>query len=381
MIETFKSAYDHARENALHFNNAGFAPWSASTLKAVTEWALKLSSAQPQNVSLAFDETERVRGKLARFVGTKPEQIAFFQTCAAAISQVALGFPFKAGDEIVVWDQEYPSNFHPWRVAAERSGAKVVVAKSDANLATPFESLKSAVTAKTKVIAVSWVQFRSGAQTDLEKLAALGKANGIFTCVDVIQGVGAIPFNFETSGLDAVCGGAHKWLASPLSLGFLALKKEHLELLKPIMVGAMSYGGPDVPSGLDVPLKTGIQKFEPGGRSLLELVAFGATLDLFEQTGISEIAKEAERLSNKLVSGLRDLNYVVHSPHGERIKGAILNFTPSDKSHLKTMAEIEAALLAKKVSFSKRPPGIRLSPHAFVLDSEVETILKALSKS
>lgn len=380
MIEIYKAAFDHARD-VHHFNNAGIAPWSQPTLSAVTHWASKLATGGTTAVGLAIEETEKTRAKLARFIGTKPEQVAFFTTCATAISQVALGFPFQFGDEILVWDQEYPSNFHPWRVAADRSGAKLVIAKSDSTLATPFETLVKSVTPKTRVIAVSWVQFRSGAQTDLKALAAFARERGIFTCIDVIQGLGALPFDFDSSGLDAVCGGAHKWLSSPLSLGFLILRQEHVELLKPIMVGAMSYGGPDIPSSTDVKMVRGMPKYEPGGRQILEMVGLGATLDLYEQVGIAAISTEAERLANLLADGLKANGYVVNSPHGTRISGAILNVSPSSSSACKTIEEMEARLHALKVTFSRRPPGIRLSPHASLRDEQIKILVEGLAQA
>lgn len=378
MIETFKSAYDHARD-VHHFNNAGFAPWSLPTRDAVAHWSSKIASGGAYVVGDAFAESEKTRSKLARFIGTSADQIAFSTTCATAISQVALGFPFKPNDEIVVWDQEYPSNFHPWRVAAERTGAKLVVAKSETSLATPIENLKAVVTPKTRVIAVSWIQFRTGAQTDLKELAAFAKSRGIFTCVDVIQGLGAIPFHFDSLGIDAVCGGAHKWLSSPHSLGFLALKKEHLELLSPIAIGAMCFGGPDVLSSTETQMVKGTQKFEPGGRPLLELIGMGAALDLFSSVGIESISAEAERIASKIAVGIRDHGYDVHSPHGEMIKGAILNFSPTSSSPLKSFEEIEAKLTSLKFTFSKRPPGVRISPHAFLRDDEVQILLDGLA--
>jgi cysteine desulfurase / selenocysteine lyase len=383
MIEVFKSAYAHASET-IHLNNAGIAPWPKQTLEAVTAWSAKLAQGGTSTVGFAFDETEKTRASLAEFLGTRPEQIAFFTTCATAISQVALGFPLKAGDEIVVWDQEYPSNFHPWKIAAERAGAKLVVAKSgsspDSPLATPFANIEAVTTPRTRIIAISWVQYRSGAQTDLKALAQFARERGIFTCVDIIQGFGANEFHFDSSGLDAVCGGAHKWLTSPLSLGFLALRAEHSELLSPIMVGAMTYGGPDIPSSLEAKMRTGVQKFEPGGRQMLEMLGLGQTLELFKKVGISAIAREAERLSNSIADGLRSRGYQVHSPHGEKIRGAILNFSPTSSSPLKTFEEIEQTFAHHKITFSKRSPGIRLSPHAFNRDEEIEKVLQALER-
>ncbi|MFN7729134.1 MAG: aminotransferase class V-fold PLP-dependent enzyme [Bdellovibrio sp.] len=95
--------------------------------------------------------------QLARFIGADTSEVAFFQTTAAALSQAAMGIPLASGDEILTWDQEYPSNFYPWRMPAEKSGAKLIQVESE-NWLTPAQKILDRVTAKTKVIAVSWSQ-------------------------------------------------------------------------------------------------------------------------------------------------------------------------------------------------------------------------------
>jgi cysteine desulfurase/selenocysteine lyase len=377
-IQTYKKAFE--RTNGLiHLNNAGVAPWPLQTERIVNEWASKMASEGTFAAGAHHAKTEETRGLLGQVLGAAPTQIAFFQTCASAISQVALGFDFKAGDEIIVWDQEYPSNFFPWKVAADRSGAKLVIASSDASLATPFENIQKVVTDRTRVIAVSWAQYRSGAITDLTALSDFARKRGIFTCVDIIQAAGAVPFDFNASGLDAACGGAHKWMTSPLALGFLILKPEHVESLHPLSVGAVSYGGPETLSNTQAPMMKGVQRFEPGGRSVLEMIGLGESLRLIAATGVARIAQENEWLSKKLMHGLRERGHVVNSPHGSHFHGAIVNFSPGADSSAKTIEAIDKRLTEARVSFSKRPPGVRLAPHAFVTAEQIDRVLEVLT--
>lgn len=379
-IQDYKNAFAQ-NSGFLHLNNAGIAPWPIKTQLTISDWSLRLSRDGSHAIADVFPESEKTRPRLAGLLGTRPEQIAFFQTCATAISQVALGLKFSPGDEIVVWDQEYPSNFYPWKVAAERSGAKLVIAKSTPELGTPNENLEAVVTSKTKVITVSWVQYRTGAITDLKRLSEFARARGIFTCIDAIQGLGALPFNFDDLKLDAVCGGAHKWFTSPLSLGFLVLQPEHVERLTPLSIGAITYGGTELLASEATPMAKGVSRFEPGGRSLLEMIGFGETLNLITQVGVASISKEANRLAVRLASGLSEKGYVVYSPHasGDRsLTGQILNFGPGEKSPLKSLPEIEDRLRSINASFAPRAPGIRLSPHAFNTDEHIDQVLDSL---
>lgn len=380
-IQLYKDAFKRSSNSGgelIHLNNAGVSPWPNATLAAVQEWSTKLASSGTHAVPDAYAKSELTRSLLAKVLGATENQIAFFQTCASAISQVALGLKLKAGDEIVVWDQEYPSNFYPWAVAAERSGAKLVVAKSSENLATPLQAIEAVVTDRTRVIAVSWVQYRSGAVTDLESLSKFARARNIFTCIDAIQGLGVLPFNFNSLGIDAACGGAHKWFTSPLSIGFLLLRPEHIESLTPLSVGAITFGGTEILASPSTPMAKGISRYEPGGRCLLEFIGFGATLELVDKVGVDRIAQEAEWLARKLMHGLRERGYLIHSPHGAHFRGAILNFAPTPDSRHKTLVDVESQLRSVKVSFATRPPGIRLSPHAFNTATEIERVLEVL---
>lgn len=378
LIQTYKNAFERDSE-LIHLNNAGVSPWPRNTESLVQAWTSRMASEGTHGIAAAVEKSEETRGRLGSVLGALPTQIAFFQTCASAISQVAFGLTLELGDEIIVWDQEYPSNFYPWKLAADRAGAKLVIASSTDTLATPLENIEKVLTPRTRVIAVSWVQYRNGAVMDIQGLATLAKARGIFTCVDIIQGAGLLPFDFIASGIDAACGGSHKWFTSPLALGFLILKPEHIETLTPLSVGAMSFGGFDVLSNVDTPMAKGTQRFEPGGRSIIELVGFGETLKLVASVGVDRIGQEAEWLSRRLMHGLRELGYVIHSPHGAHHRGAIVNFSPTPQTAAKTFEEIEKRLSVAQVSFSKRAPGIRLSPHAFLIAKQIDRVLTVLS--
>jgi cysteine desulfurase / selenocysteine lyase len=376
-IAHFKTMFHSPRE-FLHFNNAGNAPLSLPALKTIETWSRRLAVEGAMAIPEAYREVGKVRSTLAGFLGLDPTCMAFFPSAAAALSQVALGLNLSAGDEILTWDQEYPSNHYPWREAAKRSGAKLIVAPSGPHLETPLETLIEHVTPRTKVIAVSWVQYRSGAITDLEKLTTFARPRGIFTCADIIQGAGVLPFHFSNSGLDAACGGSHKWLLGAPSAGFMCLRPEHVEALPPIYYGAISFGTPDDFAGVHALPKSNSQRFEPGSLPLLDIMALGASVELLAAAGIDRIAQEAEWLARKLMHGLRERGYTVHSPHGTHFRGAIVNFSPGADSKFTTFEDIEAGLEMAKVGFTRRPPGIRLSPHAFNTAEEVEAILEVL---
>lgn len=376
-IAQFKDLFAHSPQH-LFFNNAGIAQIPKPTRDALIDSAEKHYQEGAGCIPDFLAGLEKTRESLAGFLGATPSQTVLFSSTAAAISQVALGFPFSAGDEILTWDQEYPSSFYPWKVAAERTGARLVVAKSGSRLETSAEQLLSHVTNKTKAIAFSWVQYRTGSITDLATVTSFAQSKGIFTCADIIQGAGAIPFDFQKSGLDAACGGSHKFLCSPAGIGFLLLREKHIGRLQPTSVGAFTFGTPEDLSDIRTPMRHDIYRFEPGAKNFAELSAFGATLRLFQQVGIEPIHREILRLTDQLMNGLEAKGYVLYSQRSQIPRSPQVTFGPSDKSALKTIDEIKARLTESGATFGVRPPGIRLSPHAFTRDEEVQRLLTSL---
>ncbi len=319
-----------------------------------------------------WGRTDVVRGELARFLGAHVDEVAYFQTTASALSQAAFGLPLLPGDEVLTWDQEYPSNFYPWREACSRAGAELIQAPSQ-NWETPVSALLERVTPRTKAIAVSWVQYQTGAVTDLSALSEALRGRDIWLIADVIQGVGVRPFHFHQSGFDIVCGGSHKWLCSSYGAGFMLVKKERFADLLPIEVGAMTYGTPETPKSMSIQPRSTASRYEPGSKAMVEVLALGKTLELFEQVGIEKIFAEACRLADLLRQGLRDLGYQLHCT-----SGPIVNFSSRELSDLES---VEKKLSIGGVSFARRGPGVRLSIHAFNRESEVARVISLLSPS
>lgn len=357
-------------------NNAGVAPISTPSYNTARHWLDRFHSEGSRAVLDSIDESESMRTKLGQFLNAPANQIAFFQSAASAISQVAFGLPFKSGDEIITLDQEYPSNFYPWRDAAKRAGANLVTIPNNKDYSTPLDDVVAKVTNRTRMIAISWVQYQAGAIVDLKNLSAFARDRGILVSADCIQGIGQLPFDFQEMGVDFAIGGSHKWMTSPLGVGFLAAREEAFDRLVPNAVGCLTYGTTaDIANINATPLK-GPSKLEPGGRPMAELCAFGATIELFQKVGVGRIAQEAEFLAKRLNHGLRERGYDVVKANGNDQRGAIVTFRGTDLSKYRNQDELDQALTKAGITFARRLDGIRLSPHAF---NTTEDIAHALS--
>jgi cysteine desulfurase/selenocysteine lyase len=369
-IEKFKAEF-YQQGARIHLNNGGLAPISAPARERILYWGERFYQ---EGFYTDHDYMENVlnsRKSLATLIGCDHSEIAFFQSTASAVSQFAFQYPLEEGDEVITWAEEYGSHLFPWQEACRRKKANLIEVKSGENLSTPYQLLVERITDKTKIIAVSWVQFLAGARTDLEALGKITRAKNIFLFVDIIQGLGLHPFDMKKLGVDAVAGGSHKWLFAPVGVGYLAIDQKHIGKVKPHNVGSYTFGTCDDPTDSVCMPKLDALKYEAGSKQVLEITALGASVDLILKTGVIVIEKETLRLATKLRVGLESKGYKVHSPYTvDNHQSAMVNFIPKEQT-------IEA-LKSIPCNFAIRGPGVRLTPAAFASDEAIERVLAVL---
>lgn len=369
-IQDFKNAFSHQK---IHLNNAGLAPISRPARDKILYWGNRFYEEGFYTDQDYMNDVLFSRQKLAELIGTTKEEIAFFQSTASAVSQVCFHYPLEKNDEVIMWDQEYASHLYPWQEACKRSGAKLVLVSSEDNLNTPYERILSAVTEKTKVVAISWVQFQTGAITNLEKLGSELKKRNIFFMVDAIQGLGIFPMKMKEWGISAVVGGSHKWLVSPVGVGFLALDMTYILKIKPHNVGAYTFGTCDDPTDLFCEPKRDALKFEAGSKQVLEITALGASINFILETGVEKIECEVLRLAKLMRLELEQKGFIIHSPYSlENHRSSIVNFQ-------KPGLENKQLALKLPCLYALRGPGVRLSAHAFNTDEEIRQVIASLS--
>jgi len=377
------SSYMNLDPGVIHLNNAGVAPMSNPAKKKAIEALTVMNERGFLGVGELIAAYQEARALLALLVGAEPQQVAFMQTTAAAISQVAFGIKLKPEDEVVILSQEYPSNFYPWKLACKESGASLKVVACEEDFSIPWEALVAAITPKTRVVAVSWVQFQTGSTIDLKSLAEVcHRQPNCWLVVDVIQGLGAIPFDMKTMGVDAICGGSHKWLCGPLGQGFLVLAKHRITELSPLLQGAFTYGTPEDPIQENPVPRLEAIRYEPGSPMILGAVGMGASIQMLLELGVENIYQHGQALRQYLSAGLQKQGHRVFNPHvasratgcGDR-PSAILTFVPKF-----SVEAVKLAFQKNNITFAARAGGIRLSPHGFNSIEELERLLVVLEE-
>ena len=151
-----------------------------------------------------------VRRSLAQLINAEPDEIAFAKNTSEGISFFANGLDWQPGDEVISIEGEFPANFYPWKALQKRGVVLRLVPAEEGRVSQ--ESILRALTPRTRVLTVSFVQYLSGFRLDLEKLGKACAAHDCLLFVDAIQGLGAFPVDVRRANIAGLAADSHKWM-------------------------------------------------------------------------------------------------------------------------------------------------------------------------
>jgi selenocysteine lyase/cysteine desulfurase len=305
---------------------------------------------------------------------TPAENIAAVRNTSEALSMIANGYPFEPGDEIITFEHEYPANFYPWLIQ-ERRGVKVrqipnLPAREDIDPGlvgiVPYEAIEQLITPRTRIVALSHVQFTSGYAIDLARIGALCKARGIDFIVDVAQSLGSMPVFPESMHISALASAGWKWMLGPMGIGVFYTSPAFREKLAPVIIGAetMTQGFDYLDHGWKPHLTA--KRFEYSTSAITHVAALATCLEQnHNHYGIAAIFGEIQRLQDV---------FLAHFDHPQ-IKPLV--FEGPHRSGILSLAAPEAgkysqALAAKGIQTTARGGFLRIAPHFYNTDMEME---------
>jgi cysteine desulfurase/selenocysteine lyase len=357
----------------IHFNHASVAPMSVR-VRAAVEHVTQVMSEEGFAFEDYIETLDGLRASLATLVGVTTDQVSITRGTAHGISLLARGLDWKEGDNVVGARLEYPANLFPWMATRDR-GVEMRLVEPIAGRVTP-EAVLSLVDGRTRVVALSFVQFWNGYRVDLAEIGAECRKRGVILAVDGIQGLGVLPFDLEAMNADFVAAGAGKWLTGTPGIGFTAWRPELLERIDPLLVGVGSMEGRDFFEPA-FQYAGSARKFEESGISWLDLAAFGAGVGLLLEVGIDVIAEHVLGLSQRLAEGLVERGHEIVEPwprEPEESSG-IVSFSRPGATEVELLRDLTAA----GVLCRTHRDFVRLSPHFYNTEEEVDRVLDVLT--
>ncbi|MGR8980043.1 MAG: aminotransferase class V-fold PLP-dependent enzyme [Gammaproteobacteria bacterium] len=358
-------------DQIIYLNHAGVGSWPKRTAVAVSNFAEQNCRFGSYYYPDWLNKEEQLRRQLQALINApSSDDIALVKNTSEALSFVAYGLNWRAGDNIVTSDEEFPSNRMPWESLADRGVELRQAGLAEAN--TPEEALFALVDNRTRLLTISSIQFASGLRMDLEKIGEFCKRRRILFCIDAIQSVGAVEFDVQAYQADFVMADGHKWMLGPEGLGFFYTTPEARDRLKLTQYGWHMMKDTHNYENKPWEMHPTARRFECGSPNMLGIHALSASLSLLLETGMatveSQLLEKAVFLKDKINN---NPNLALLSPPNPRLKSGIVVF----KHRAVENAALYRHLQEKGVVCALRGGGIRFSPHFY---NSFEEIAKAL---
>lgn len=360
------------------FNHAGVSPLPTRAADAVRAYIDHATRAGYVGSSWV-DDIEALREEAATLIGAHGgHEIGLIPNTATGLSMVAGSLPWQAGDHMVVTDAEYPSNRHTWTaLGAKGVEIDIVAAQPDGRI--PTENVVAAIGARTRLVAISHVQWGSGFRSPLRPLADAVHAQGGLIAVDAIQSAGALPVDVVSDDLDFLAAGGHKWMLGPTGTGLLYVRENLIAEMTPLLLGANSMDGGLDHGGDSILLSPTASRFEPGAAATALLLGLRGAISLLLEIGIETIEAQLSDVTDLLCERLESVGCSIFSPRGRTERSGIVCFDrPPSLAERESIDDTWERLAEAGIPTAIRFGRLRASPHFYTPPEHIERLVEAL---
>lgn len=356
-------------------NAANLCPASRPVLEALkreTDSVDKDPSAQ--NRARLSGEKENLRKALATFLRATPEEIVITRNTSEANNMVSSGLDLKAGDEVIVFEDNHPSNLTAWNEKAKRFGYTVITIPQKnphPGMEHYLDAYKKAITPRTRLLSFTHLSSTVGDLFPARELCALAREHNVLSLVDGAQSFGLLDVNLADISPDFYTGSAHKWPCGARECGVLYINSRAHKQVWPSIYSAY-------------PGAVGISRtFESfGQRDEATMIAFRNALEFQTRVGREAIEKRARALAQQLIAGLRTLPEVkVWTSPNPSLNAAVVSFQPGSLNAGKLGQLLyEKDKIGTAGRGSGNRGGLRASPHFYNTPEEIDRLVAAVGR-
>lgn len=350
---------------------------------AMQEFAVRGSEDTQEN-AWAFRQLQRAREAAATLIGAHADEIALLGPTSFGLNLVAMGLPWRPGDEVVYYPDDYPANVYPWK-GLEGRGVTPVAIRTEHTGHITWPHIERAISTRTRLVALASCHFLSGYRIDVERIGSELKARGILFSLDGIQTLGAFPLSVEH--VDFLSADSHKWMLGPVGAGIFYVKRSRMDLLAPTLLGALNVVSPEYVAQDEIRFYSGARRYEPGSLNLPGIVGMLASIELLLAAGLDAVSGRIIALRTMLLDQVRPLGYQLciealdrASDTTDAERSGIVSVTHPDRD----MREISRRLRENGVGASLRyrrdgRAYLRLSPHFYNTYEEMERVARLMA--
>ena len=360
-------------EDKVYLAHAGVSPVPACVERAVAS-AVSAAARDDQEKGLST-LLRQTRTRASELLGADPGEVALIGPTTTGISAVAAGLDWQEGDEVLIYQDDFPVNVYPWQALESRGVTVRRLSTSTLGEITP-ELLVEQLTAKTRLVALASCHFVSGYRIDHEAIGRLLRERDVLFCLDAIQTLGAFPTTVEH--VDFLAADAHKWLLGPCAAGVFYVRRDLQDRLVPQAFGWNNVRCTNYVAQETMNLRSDARRYEAGSFNILGIAGLNAALGLLLEVGIDAIAADLTAKRTGLAAALQARGYEVFFPEGQQTGG--ITSCWREGTDMKVVGE---RLAAENIITSVRGDRagrdyLRFSPHFYNTSSDIDLALELL---
>jgi kynureninase len=319
--------------------------------------------------------SRHVGDRIARVLGGAPGSVQIQPNASLALATVASCFDFKTGrNKVVTSALDFPSMEYFWD-AQRQIGARVEVVPSPDGISVAFDQLLEAIDNETCLVALAHTSYRSSYRVDVEPIVRRAHEKGALVLLDVYQSAGVLQLHATDWNVDFLIGGTIKWLCGGPSCGYLYVRPDLQRDLRPRLTGWVAHDSPFDFSHAPMRYAKSVRRFAQGTPSIPALYSAIPGLEIIEAVGVGEIAAESQRRTQMMIDIALERDWNINTPLDKKERGGSVMIGVANAP---LMVE---RLAERKVFVDWRPSaGLRISPHFFNTDEEVEAALGHLGE-
>jgi len=376
-ISSVRKLFPYTASGRIYLNHAATAPLSTPVVDAMMHNLRERSTGKLETYSDDIRMIADLRERVARLIGAETAaRIALQTNTSDGISVVAAGLPWKGGDRIVLNTAEFPANVHPF-LNMRRHGVEIDFLHAPDGVVTP-EALESALRPRTRLVALSAVQFLSGFRADLATIGALCRERGVIFAVDGIQAVGALQLDVVRMKIDALAAGCQKWQLGPQGAGFLYVTDDLQAQIQQPYLGWLAVEDPWKFFDFEQGPAPSARRYEGGTLPIPSLWGMHAALGLLLEAGPAAIEQRLLSLTGRLIGALEQAGLQLMTPgEPDRRAGIVTVRLPEGMDGRALVKD----LTRHGIIGSMREGSLRFSPHFYSSEEEMDRAAGSLIES
>lgn len=325
-----------------------------------------------------WDMPVTIGNEVARIIGADPNTVVMHQNvsiCQSLILSCLLPLPENSKRKKIVFEEmNFPSVMYVYEAHAREHGLQIVRVKSDDGITMPLERMLAAIDEETLLVPISHVLFKSAFLQDAKAITERAHQVGATVVLDTYQSAGTVPFSVRDLNVDFATGGSVKWLCGGPGAGYLYIRPDLIDQLKPKTTGWMAHEHPFA-FETEMHYAPNVTRFLHGSPAIPALYAAESGYKIINEIGVAAIREKSVRQTQRLIELAEDAGFRVTSPRDPAQRGGTI--TVGDDN----AAAITKELVRREFIVDYRPgAGVRISPHFYTKDEELELVIAEMKK-